>query len=683
MNLFEAIKNNLVEDENTSRDYLKRDWEKLQKEPLVYAREHWSDAYTKEVQDYGKSLQSNNINENADDFKLDINPVSYNDIWLSFTGSGVEGSAKVFIEGSEFGIPRFRKISKLNYSTSDDECNYDRGWDVKPKNKELFTKICKALEAYRDAHPYDEIRNGDKSIYEAVWVPTHEEAVDFGNSLEKVEDTRKPIIAPGLVTQVIDKHQYSDDSWYQFEDLHREEIGEFYRREGTHPADPLEDGDIYDEFKDFLIDYYTKNPRKIPWMSHPIDEAESFDVYSKVMNAPDDALGTLIIDFSDISYDGTKSYIKRHFDLTLGELVRYSNRALNTYSASLSGKCFELKKFLKALNRSTSEEMKDTPELFTQKQLSEPIENVVNDELLSFKILNEAEDNSTKIIQDVIKSKNLPNGTKVSTITDDTFNSIVKDVQSKIPNSDEKEVRNKVAGTLYGMFEESDDIEIRDSSKKAYKTIYNNYSEPIRFQIRNSNGGLLGGSPTLDGAKKIASEKIAEYKDDPWNKDMKVFIERLKESDEEKVKVSLYGDVKEYPTIEDAIEDMKMAMSMCDPNSSEFKRYLDIYYQLKSGKTSCTDNFNEAEVTEDATEKYWDATTLKQDAFLRLMRFNFAEPHGCQYIITNDAYEVERFNADTDEEAFDIYNKFKEDLDSGLVELIPQDLNIKPIVPRD
>jgi len=535
-------------------------------------------------------------------------------------------------------------------------------------------------------------------------------------------------------------------------------------------------------------------------------------------------------------------------------------------------------------------------------------------------------DLSTEVIKNVIKSKNLPNGTKVSSITDDTFNSIVKDVQSKMPNSDEKEVRNKVAGTLFSMFEESD------------------------------------------------------------------------ESDEKKVKVSLYGDVKEYPTIEDAIKDMKTAMSMCDPNSSEFKRYLDIYYQLKSGKTSCTDGFNEAEKStvdgraefvrkpvnlddiktwgigsdyfkvvatkelsneeyddftssliskdydwikklgkkcrcvdgcfycievinkdnsssphilvepegysyaryaaikptdmkeadydsiigkdkdrglnesddfyvipgnlqsiidsystdvndpmydngykvpdellelslrppenmrirdwmrieapmeyqlnkipenltfkaihedpslfkdlayeidsdprdviynqlkdmygedfvsniyeaevkkvpkrireyriidtgdndkvlkvfsskdsskgydemrkmgeelkkqgkednllykwfyvnnpeykeaeevQDDTEKYWDATTLKQDAFLRVMKFNFVEPHGCQYIITNDANELERFRADSDEDAIDYYNEFKSGIDSGLIEIMPADLNIKSIVPRE
>lgn len=611
------------------------------------------------------------IKSNANS-RLIIKPVPSNDVWLKFKLGDVTGSAKVFIEGSDYGISGFDKISKLSYSSSSDECNYDRGWDIEPKDKELFNKICKGLEDYRAKHPYS---------------------------------------------------------------------------------------------------------------------------------------------------------------------------------------------------------------------------------------LDESEDNSTKIIQDVIKSKNLPNGTKVSSITDDTFNSIVKDVQAKIPGSKENDVRNKVAGTLYSMFEESDDIEIRDSSKKAYKTMYNNYSEPIRFQIRNSNGGLLGGSPTLDGAKKIASEKIAEYKDDPWNKDMKVFIERLKESDGFNVdgkavfarkvssvdEIGTWGSDKDYYVVvatkelsnedfeyfaDHLLEDfdwIKTLGKKCycvdgcfycievinkdapsttsilvEPEGYSYARYVGLkledleesaieddeyidcewcgdrvpldeckkelnlgwicrgcqnalysrgehpvydeqadYHSLDDfdeaegtgakildfeetgggclnyvGEVgdynfvgelngdllffpkSCginswnaydelweqhdhdwerhnelipdvatalekyastiknpryrvavyddvsrlrypDESLDEAEGSEDSTEKYWDATTLKQDVFLRLMKFNFDEPHGCQYIITNDANEVERFRADSDEEAIGCYDSFKEGLDSGLIELMPADLNVEPIVPRD
>lgn len=712
------------------------------------------------------------IKSNLTNFNLDINPVSYNDIWLSFTGDGVEGSAKVFIEGSDFGIPRFRKISKLSYSTKDDKCNYDRGWDVKPKNKELFSKICKALEAYRDAHPYDV------------------------NESELVEM----------------------DTWVD-----------------------------------------------------PRSKVSGWKV--KILDVTPDANGNAVAKVELFDPDGNSK----------GEDTTFINRKKvkigETYDAYIDG--IMAMPRVKGVSDFTFDEIRNGD-----------------------KSIYEAEDNSTKIIQDVIKSKNLPNGTKVSSITDDTFNSIVKDVQSKIPNSDEKEVRNKVAGTLYGMFEESeiwtntpedeedyhfveDDLDVivsSDIEKQCFRDylvlfgvaanwrgsyaackvinvddfksimfpdydshirlctdnngnvyylesthdtptggteiyLYSFKNEDAYFKAENKlkellededfsmmdfesyadyktleiliNDGILtnvkishsinesdsglkatildfqstgGGTLSyvgevgnynfigdIDGSlefldkkwgidswdkyQAIEDEAYSEYTSDiplkhyKYGKDiggtydfeqkyaefipeylplvadaLESYANTLKnenykdyileevnrmrntsinESDEKKVKVSLYGDVKEYPTIEDAIKDMKTAMSMCDPNSSEFKRYLDIYSQLKEGKTNCTDNFNEAEVAEDATEKYWDATTIQQDQFLRLMKFNFTEPHGCQYIITNDANEIERFSANSDEEALEQYNLFKEGLDSGLIELIPQDLNVKPIVPRD
>ena len=68
-------------------------------------------------------------------------------------------------------------------------------------------------------------------------------------------------------------------------------------------------------------------------------------------------------------------------------------------------------------------------------------------------------------------------------------------------------------------------IEIRKVNKKAYKPMF--CPNTIKYQIRNSNGGLLGGSSNLKGAKQIAVRQIEEYKNDPWNKGMRVWIEEL------------------------------------------------------------------------------------------------------------------------------------------------------------
>ena len=68
-------------------------------------------------------------------------------------------------------------------------------------------------------------------------------------------------------------------------------------------------------------------------------------------------------------------------------------------------------------------------------------------------------------------------------------------------------------------------IEIRKGNKKAYKPMF--CQKTIKYQIRNSNGGLLGGSSNLEGAKEIAARKIEEYKNDPLNKGIQVWIEEL------------------------------------------------------------------------------------------------------------------------------------------------------------
>lgn len=46
----------IKEDRFPSTDFIKRDWEKLQKDPMINAKEHWSDAYYQEVIDFGKEL---------------------------------------------------------------------------------------------------------------------------------------------------------------------------------------------------------------------------------------------------------------------------------------------------------------------------------------------------------------------------------------------------------------------------------------------------------------------------------------------------------------------------------------------------------------------------------------------------------------------------------------------------
>ena len=63
----------------------------------------------------------------------------------------------------------------------------------------------------------------------------------------------------------------------------------------------------------------------------------------------------------------------------------------------------------------------------------------------------------------------------------------------------------------------------------------------------------------------------------------------------EKITIKLYGDTKTFNSRQEALNYIQEAISYCDPNSSECQRYYNIYQQLKSGKSSCSDELNESE----------------------------------------------------------------------------------------
>lgn len=69
------------------------------------------------------------------------------------------------------------------------------------------------------------------------------------------------------------------------------------------------------------------------------------------------------------------------------------------------------------------------------------------------------------------------------------------------------------------------EIEIKKVNKKVYWHIF--CTKGVKYEIVNSNGGLLGGTWDLESAKKIAKEHIEDYKNDSLNCNMKVWIEEL------------------------------------------------------------------------------------------------------------------------------------------------------------
>lgn len=68
-------------------------------------------------------------------------------------------------------------------------------------------------------------------------------------------------------------------------------------------------------------------------------------------------------------------------------------------------------------------------------------------------------------------------------------------------------------------------MEIKQSNKKVYKHIF--CPKGVKYEVKNSNGGLLGGTWNLEGAKQIAEKFTNKYKNDKLNSHLKVWIEEL------------------------------------------------------------------------------------------------------------------------------------------------------------
>lgn len=111
-------------------------------------------------------------------------------IWIKGTikinDTEYEVQAKVFLEGSEFGIDNgpISKLTIKNLNNKNTIVNFDRGWDIKPKNKEdkeIYKEIVKIVKKFRDENPYkvEENKNltesvdQDKLDFVLSWVSDH------------------------------------------------------------------------------------------------------------------------------------------------------------------------------------------------------------------------------------------------------------------------------------------------------------------------------------------------------------------------------------------------------------------------------------------------------------------------------------------------------------------------------
>ena len=87
------------------------------------------------------------------------------DGWITGTVGGYSFQAKIYDEGSEFGIDEGR-VSKLwvrDEATRQTVINYERGWDVRPKtaaHRHLLAALLEYLAALPTTEMWEEIAEG-------------------------------------------------------------------------------------------------------------------------------------------------------------------------------------------------------------------------------------------------------------------------------------------------------------------------------------------------------------------------------------------------------------------------------------------------------------------------------------------------------------------------------------------
>lgn len=109
------------------------------------------------------TIESSNLNEaKSSEIQFDLK-LAKDDLYIvgnaQYNGVDYKIDAKVFLEGSEYGIDNgpISKLSIKDIAKNELIINYDRGWDKKPdeQNEFLYKETIKALTEFRKEHPYE------------------------------------------------------------------------------------------------------------------------------------------------------------------------------------------------------------------------------------------------------------------------------------------------------------------------------------------------------------------------------------------------------------------------------------------------------------------------------------------------------------------------------------------------
>ena len=102
-----------------------------------------------------KKIETNSL-------EINFNVDKENDLWINGSAKVNDKeyiiNAKVFLEGSEFGIDDgpISKLFIVDKSANETIVNYDRGWDIKPDKsfEPIYNEIIKKLVEFRNNNPY-------------------------------------------------------------------------------------------------------------------------------------------------------------------------------------------------------------------------------------------------------------------------------------------------------------------------------------------------------------------------------------------------------------------------------------------------------------------------------------------------------------------------------------------------
>lgn len=140
------------------------------------------------------TIESSNLNEaKSSEIQFDLK-LAKDDLYIvgnaQYNGVDYKIDAKVFLEGSEYGIDNgpISKLSIKDIANNELIINYDRGWDKKPdeQNEFLYKETIKALTEFRKEHPYEVTESLEENLENNQTLTETKSVSDFEDDIDLI-----------------------------------------------------------------------------------------------------------------------------------------------------------------------------------------------------------------------------------------------------------------------------------------------------------------------------------------------------------------------------------------------------------------------------------------------------------------------------------------------------------------